>query len=102
MQQGETISENEPTYHRFHMWRSVSSGRFDKITMDIFVDSTDRSAALWHDHNMKLLCKVEADVSHIPEHQFDKTKGYDGEMYYNWHCTLESICKLESPQTAHS
>lgn len=92
--QGENVSENEAIYHNFYQWKIVSSGRIQKVSVEMFVDSTDRPAGTLRDDNTKLLCKVEADVTHIPESQLTKRKGSDGEMYYDLECKLEAVCKL--------
>ena len=91
------MSENEAIYHNFYQWKIASSGRIQKITVDMFVDSTDRPAGQLKDEHVKLLCKVEADVSHIPESQLTKRKGSDGELYYDLECKLEAVCKCIFP-----
>ena len=92
--QGENVSENEAVFHNFYQWKIVSSGRIQKVTVEMFVDSTNRPAGTLRDENTKLLCKVEADVTHIPESQLTKRKGSDGELYYDLECKLEAVCKL--------
>ena len=88
------MSENEAIFHNFYQWKIVSSGRIQKVTVEIFVDSSKREAGQLKDDHVKLLCKVEADVSHIPESQLTKRKGSDGELYYDLECKLEAVCEF--------
>ncbi len=90
--QGENVSENEAIFHSFYQWKIASSGRVRKVTVDLYMDNTNRPAVLLRDENVKLVCRVEADVTHIPENQLSKRKGSDGEMYYELECKLESVC----------
>lgn len=90
------MSENEAIFHNFYQWKIVSSGRIQKVTVEIFVDSSKREAGQLKDDHVKLLCKVEADVSHIPESQLTKRKGSDGELYYDLECKLEAVCEFLS------
>ncbi|RYP52061.1 hypothetical protein DL768_002744 [Monosporascus sp. mg162] len=91
IQKGESVSENKAIYHQFIQWDPVSSGRIRNLTLEIFVDSIDRPANILRDENLKLLCKVEADISHIPENQLTQKRGVDGNMYYVVDIKLEAI-----------
>ncbi|RYP14822.1 hypothetical protein DL765_006123 [Monosporascus sp. GIB2] len=91
IKKGESVSENEAIYHGFRITTLVSSGRIQKLTLEIFVDGIDRPAILSRDGNLKVLCKVEADISHIPDSQLTQKRGVDGNMYYVVDAKLESV-----------
>jgi hypothetical protein len=59
--------------------------------MSIYADQTDRTAPLGRDENVKILAKVEADVSHIPEYKLARRQGNDGEWYYDLSCQIEAV-----------
>jgi hypothetical protein len=89
--QGDPVSENKPYYTNFVWTGLVSQGRIRKIKMSIYADQTDRSAPLGRDENVKILAKVEADVSHIPEYKLARRQGSDGEWYYDLSCQIEAV-----------
>ncbi|RYP73513.1 hypothetical protein DL771_003552 [Monosporascus sp. 5C6A] len=91
IQKGESVSENEAIYHGFSISHLVSSGRVQKLKLDILVDSIDRQANVLRDENLKLLCRVEADISHIPESQLTQRRGADGNLYYVVDAKLEAV-----------
>ncbi|KAI0125116.1 hypothetical protein BJ170DRAFT_488835 [Xylariales sp. AK1849] len=91
IERGDTVSENEPYQRRFLHHHPVKEGRVHKVTTYMYVDDTIRSAPIIRDSDVKVLCKVEADLSHIPESQFEQRKGMDGEMYYDMDFKIESV-----------
>ena len=48
--------------------------------MDIYADRNQRDAPIARDDNVSLLCHVEADISHIPEHLLNRRLGNDGQV----------------------
>ena len=81
------------------MWTGpVSQGRIRKIKMDIYADRTLRRAPVARDSNVALLCHVEADVSHIPEHELHRRRGNDDQMYYELNCKIEAVYLSASTQ----
>ena len=80
IKRGDAVSENEPFFTSFVWTGPVSQGRIKKIKMDIYADRTDRDAPIARDDNVALLCHVEADVSHIPEHYLQRRRGSDGQV----------------------
>ena len=77
---GDAVSENEPFYTSFVWTGPVSQGRIRKVKMDIYCDRNQRDAPVAKDDNVDLLCHVEADISHIPEHQLNRRQGNDGQV----------------------
>lgn len=80
IKRGDSVSENEPFFTSFVWTGPVPQGRIKKVKMDIYSDRTPRDAPLTRDDNVPLLCHVEADVSHIPEHLLQRRKGTDGQV----------------------
>jgi hypothetical protein len=66
--------------------------------MDIYADRSQREAPVARDDNVSLLCHVEADVSHIPEHLLNRRKGNDGAYYYELQCKIEAVYLSASTQ----
>ena len=66
--------------------------------MDIYADRTTRQAPVARDGNVSLLCRVEADVSHIPEHELCRRRGDDHQMYYELSCKIEAVYLSASTQ----
>lgn len=59
--------------------------------MDIYSDQSHRDAPVARDENVKLLARVEADVSHIPEDKLARREGNDGQSYYELSCKIEAM-----------
>lgn len=59
--------------------------------MEIYCDRTLREAPVARDDNVQMLSKVEADVSHIPEHLLNRRQGSDGQWYYELSCKIEAV-----------
>ncbi|KAK0706052.1 hypothetical protein B0T26DRAFT_655976 [Lasiosphaeria miniovina] len=98
IKRGDDISENEPFFTSFVWTGSVSQGKIRKIKMDIYTDRTARDAPIARDGDVSLLCHVEADISHIPESQFARRKGVDGQLYYELSCKIEAVYLSASTQ----
>ncbi|KAJ6441863.1 Hsp70 family chaperone [Purpureocillium lavendulum] len=91
IQRGNRVSENEPFFTSFVWTGLVSQGRIRKIKMDIYCDRTNRDAPVSRDGSVHLLSRVEADVSHIPEHMLGRRQGSDGQWYYELSCKIEAV-----------
>lgn len=89
--QSDAVSENEPFSTPFVWTGLVSQGRIRKIKMEIYCDRTMRDAPVARDENVHMLSKVEADVSHIPEHMLNRRQGSDGQWYYELSCKIEAV-----------
>ncbi|KAF5663420.1 heat shock 70 kDa 12A [Fusarium heterosporum] len=88
---GSAVSENEPYFTSFVWTGPVSQGRIRKVKMTIYNDQLPRDAPVARDEDVKVLANVEADVSHIPEHQLGRRQGSDNEWYYELNCKIEAV-----------
>ncbi|KAF5021424.1 hypothetical protein F66182_6518 [Fusarium sp. NRRL 66182] len=91
MTRGSTVSENEPYFTPFAWTGLISEGRIRKIKMTIYNDQSLRKAPVSRDDSVKVLSHVEADVSHIPEHQLGRRKGANSRWYYELNCKIEAV-----------
>jgi hypothetical protein len=80
IRQGDDVSENRPYKTPFVSCQLVSDGKIKNLQMEVFTDRTDRVAPVARDGNVQLLCRVEADLSNIPESQMEKKTGKDGQV----------------------
>ncbi|KAG7127981.1 Heat shock 70 kDa protein 12A like [Verticillium longisporum] len=97
---GDVVSETDPYCLSFVSTGLVSDGRIKKVEMDIYADSTSSVAPVERNDNTKLLCRVEADISHIPEAQLNRRQGKDGQAYYELGYELEA--KAHSASTEYT
>jgi hypothetical protein len=98
IKRGDDVSENQPFTTTFLWTGAVSLGKIRKIKMDVWADRTAREATIARDDSVQLLCRVEADISHIPESQLQKRRGDDGEMYWELNCKIEAVYLSASTQ----
>ncbi|KAI0891902.1 hypothetical protein F4806DRAFT_481080 [Annulohypoxylon nitens] len=70
----------------------------DSMTTKVYSDQVSRAAPLEKDDNVKHLCSVTADLSHIAENEFKQTLGVDGQMYYDLEYQIESIYRSASTE----
>lgn len=91
IKRGDKVSENDPYFTSFVWTGLVSQGRIRRVKMSIYADQSDRPAPIGRDDNVKLLARIEADVSHIPENQLARTTGKDGQAYYELSCKIEAV-----------
>ncbi|KAB5583554.1 hypothetical protein GE09DRAFT_946950 [Coniochaeta sp. 2T2.1] len=98
IKKGDSVSENSPYFTPFVWTAPVNQGRIRNIKMDIYSDRTPRTAPVAKDANVSLLCHVEADVSHIPEHELRRRRGSDGLLYYELSCKIEAVYLSASTQ----
>lgn len=92
------MSENKPFSTSLYHTDLVDKGRIRKIITHIYCDRTPRDAPLARDDNVSRLCKVEADVSHIPETKLARRKGADGQIYYELAIQIEAVYLSASTQ----
>ncbi|SPO03344.1 related to hsp70 protein [Cephalotrichum gorgonifer] len=67
----------------------VSKGRVRTIKIDIYTRAAEGPGPLSRDPSVELLCRVEADLSGVPESQLRRRKGLDGRWYYYLQCEIE-------------
>ncbi|KAI1412015.1 hypothetical protein F5Y13DRAFT_200350 [Hypoxylon sp. FL1857] len=94
IKRGELVSEGKPFRKIFHHRMRVSSGRPRMVKLQVYADEVSDVPPLSRNNNVKAICLVTADLSHIPEGKFIKKVGHNGEMYYNVEFQIESICSL--------
>lgn len=87
------MTESEPYFRDFSIISEVNEGRFDRVTLTILRDEASSTAPLEKNDNVKALCVVEADLSHIPDSHIPQRQGNDGLMYYVVNCQIEISCK---------
>ncbi|KAH6699218.1 hypothetical protein EV126DRAFT_477579 [Verticillium dahliae] len=97
---GDVVSETDPYCLSFVSTGLVSDVRINNIQQNIYADGTSSVAPVEHNDNTKLLCRVEADVSHIPEAQFNRRQGQDGQAYYELEYELEA--RVHSASTEYT
>ncbi|CRK13867.1 hypothetical protein BN1723_010139 [Verticillium longisporum] len=97
---GDVVSETDPYCLSFVSTGLVSDGRINNIQQNIYADGTSSVAPVEHNDNTKLLCRVEADVSHIPEAQLNRRQGQDGQAYYELEYELEA--RVHSASTEYT
>ncbi|KAI0835970.1 hypothetical protein F5Y06DRAFT_288785 [Hypoxylon sp. FL0890] len=94
VKRGDLISENKPFQKNIIQSRLVSLGRPDKIIFSVFVDEMSDVPPLGRNGNVKVLCRVTANIDHISEDQLTKELGVDRQMYYDLKFQIESVCSL--------
>ncbi|KAI1459697.1 hypothetical protein F4805DRAFT_472769 [Annulohypoxylon moriforme] len=100
IKRGELVSENKPFLRTYFFAQPVIFGRVDSITTDIFSDEVSMEAPLEKGKNVVLLCRVTANLDHIPEHDLGRSVGADGQTYYDIEYQIESICQRYGTVTA--
>ncbi|KAI1210146.1 uncharacterized protein F4807DRAFT_459977 [Annulohypoxylon truncatum] len=98
IKRGEPVSENEPFLRTYYHAQPVVLGRPNSITSNIYSDQVSSVAPLSKDKNVKLLCRVTANLHHIPENELEKTLGVDEMMYYQLEYQIESIYQSASTE----
>ncbi|KAK6066752.1 Chaperone protein DnaK [Seiridium cupressi] len=91
IKKGDMVSENEPFSYKFRHYQLVSDGRVGKVTLPLYFDDSGREAPKRRDSTVKMLCKVEADLGHIPPSQMHTTTGKDGLLYYDIDVKIEWV-----------
>ncbi|KAM7213914.1 chaperone protein DnaK [Rhypophila decipiens] len=98
IKRGETVAENTPFYTAFFITKAVADGRIKSVTAIVYCDRTPRKAPMEKDNDVERLCRLNADLSHIPEHLLEKRQGADGRIYYKVRCQIESVYLSASTQ----
>lgn len=74
----------------FNWTAPVAKGRIKTVKLDIYACDTDGPPPLSRDASVKLLRRVEADLSSIPVTELKRRKGLDGRMWYDLRCRIEA------------
>ncbi|KAK0613320.1 hypothetical protein B0T14DRAFT_438063 [Immersiella caudata] len=91
IKRGDDVSENKPYLTSFVWHIPASQGRFGKMSLNIYADNNNRQAVVKRDERVATLCRLEADLSHIPESELIHHQGADGLMYLKVRCEIESV-----------
>ncbi len=91
LRRGDVVSENKPVNLEFHFRQRVSLGRIRDVGLTVFADRTGRDAPIAKDDEVTTLCKLTANISHIPEKLLQRCLGKDGKWYYDLKWKLEVV-----------
>lgn len=91
--QGDVVSENEPFTTTMRCRSLTSHGPISEITDEIYVDETSRVAPMNCDTNVTQLCRLTADLRHIPEEFLGRALGADNKWYYELEYQIEALCE---------
>ncbi|KAH9904264.1 hypothetical protein F4778DRAFT_789845 [Xylariomycetidae sp. FL2044] len=98
VERGHKVTVDTAFLYDFKQVWPVSAGRVNEVSISVYSDETSERAPLIHDENVNLLCRVVADVSHIPEENLDKITGIDGRIYYSLDCEIEAVFRTASTE----
>ncbi|KAI2627816.1 hypothetical protein GGR54DRAFT_628853 [Hypoxylon sp. NC1633] len=98
IKRGELVSEDTPFTKSFYHARPVAAGRIKEKSLQVNADQQSTEAPLSRNDNVHLLCRVTANLDHIPEHQLDRSLGADGQMYYEYEFEIEAIYRSASTE----
>ncbi|KAI0010680.1 hypothetical protein F4779DRAFT_576471 [Xylariaceae sp. FL0662B] len=99
IKRGELVSEDVPFKETFSVHRPVSQGRGPtKNTVEIYADQMSTEAPLSRSDNVQTLCRVTANLDHIPEDDLDKRQGVDGRLYYVYKFEIEAVYRSASTE----
>ncbi|KAI1757504.1 hypothetical protein F4782DRAFT_525317 [Xylaria castorea] len=98
IKRGERVSEDVPfTKSYFYHW-PVGTQRPQKYPLTIYADEISSKAPIARSGNVKMMTRLTADLSPIPENQLDKRLGADGRMHYEVEFDVEAIYHSASTQ----
>ncbi|KAI1372164.1 hypothetical protein F4677DRAFT_463469 [Hypoxylon crocopeplum] len=98
IKRGKLVSEDTPFLKTLIDSRPVSSGRRREMVMQVYADQVSDEAPLAQNSNVQLLCRVTANLDHIPDDQLDKELGVDGHMYYAVEFQIEAVYRSASTE----
>ncbi|KAI0973835.1 hypothetical protein F4678DRAFT_459322 [Xylaria arbuscula] len=99
IRKGNDVSEDIPfRKNYFHQWPVASIRRGRTFSMNIYADETSQAAPIGRSSSVKLLCRLSADLSSIPDNQLGTRLGVDGRMYYYLEFDIESVYHSASTQ----
>ncbi|KAI0554889.1 hypothetical protein F4679DRAFT_595406 [Xylaria curta] len=98
IKRGERVSEDVPfTKSYFYHW-PVGTRRSQKYPLTIYADEISPKAPISRSGNVRMMCRLTADLSPIPENELDKRLGADGRMHYEVEFDVEAIYHSASTQ----
>ncbi|KAI1292990.1 hypothetical protein F5Y03DRAFT_402728 [Xylaria venustula] len=99
IRKGNNVSEDIPFLKSYSSQWPVGGTRPERtFPMNIYADETSQTAPIGRSSSVKLLCRLSADLSSIPDHQFGTRLGVDGRMYYYLEFDIEAVYHSASTQ----
>ncbi|TRX92484.1 hypothetical protein FHL15_006651 [Xylaria flabelliformis] len=100
IKRGERVSEDVPfTKSYFYHW-PVGTQRRQNYPLAIYADEISSKAPIARSGNVRMMCRLTADLSPIPENELDQRLGADGRMHYEVEFEVEAIWKRYDTVTA--
>ncbi|KAI0860930.1 hypothetical protein F4860DRAFT_477216 [Xylaria cubensis] len=98
IKRGERVSEDVPfTKSYFYHW-PVGTQRRQQYPLAIYADEISSKAPIACSGNVRMMCRLTADLSPIPENELDQRLGADGKMHYQVEFEVEAIYHSASTQ----
>ncbi|XXH01548.1 hypothetical protein Hte_007908 [Hypoxylon texense] len=91
VKRGDLISEDRPFLKAIQVAQPVSSGRPRSIGYTVYADQSSDVAPLARNDDLQVLCRVTANLDHIPDSRLEKKLGADGVMYYVVRAQIEAV-----------
>ncbi|KAI0905828.1 hypothetical protein F4823DRAFT_632251 [Ustulina deusta] len=88
---GDAVSEDFPFRKSYRYTSPVGTKRPRSYSLSIYADETSPTAPIGRSSNVKLLCRLSADLSSIPDEQLTKRLGADGRMHYYVEFDIEAV-----------
>ena len=92
IKKGDPVRESNPTEISYHSEFLVRKGTPTTVDMEICCDEHTATAPIHRNYNVRKLVTLEADLSHLPQVDLNKTivTREDGERYYSIDCAIEA------------
>lgn len=92
IKKGDPVRESQPTEITYHRHFLVSSGHPRSLHLNIWYDEKTTTAPIHKNSNVRKLVTLEADLSHLPQADLNKTivTREDGKKYYFINCAIEA------------
>ncbi|RWA06849.1 hypothetical protein EKO27_g8246 [Xylaria grammica] len=92
IRKGDDVAEDFPFKKAYYYHWPVGTARGSRTyPLIVYADETSRTAPIERSGSVKLLCRLTADLSSIPDEKLDKRMGADGRMYYYIPFEVEAI-----------
>ncbi|TGJ83120.1 hypothetical protein E0Z10_g5648 [Xylaria hypoxylon] len=98
IRRGDNVYEDHPFSKSYYYYWPVGVERSRKYPLSIYADETSKKAPIERSASVKLLCRLTADLSAIPDDRLDKRLGADGRMHYYVEFDIEATYHSASTQ----
>ncbi|KAI0458290.1 hypothetical protein F5B21DRAFT_519476 [Xylaria acuta] len=98
IKRGERVSEGVPFSKSYIYHWPVGSQRSKKYPLTIYADEISSKAPIARSSTVKMISRLVADLSPIPEGELDQRLGADGKMHYWIEFDVEAIYHSASTQ----